>query len=162
MTLSRLDNISSYETALDQIKLHLGANKLLTGLIWVIYRRNLGSGLGPFLHPWLRIVCNDWHQSINACSVQISSHGAHHRQVCVVLPERKFGNALLSAKSFLGNHLKSSPTHSSFISFSRTISHKRLYYPLCAKESLLQTQTMKYSFNLISYFPASVLPTATI
>ena len=83
-------------------------------------------------------------------------------KVCVVLPERKFGNALLSAKSFLGNHLKSSPTHSSFISLSRTISHKRLYYPLCAKESLLQTQTMKYSFNLISYFPASVLPTAAI
>ena len=30
----------------------MGANKLHTGLIWVIYSRNLGSGLGTFLYPW--------------------------------------------------------------------------------------------------------------
>ena len=29
----------------------MGANKLHTGLIWVIYSRNLGSGLGTFLYP---------------------------------------------------------------------------------------------------------------
>ena len=32
-------------------KQHLGANKQHSGLIWVIYSRPLGSGLGTFLYP---------------------------------------------------------------------------------------------------------------
>merc|ERR1719397_2386926 len=37
-------------------KQHLGANKQHSGLIWVIYSRTLGSGLGTFLYPCTEVV----------------------------------------------------------------------------------------------------------
>ena len=57
--LEPLEKIESPQLA----SLALGANKQHSGLIWAIYSRNLGSGLGTFLYPcnfvmWCKIVCH--------------------------------------------------------------------------------------------------------